>query len=335
MKTISIFIGADISKESVDFLEKKNQNHFHSKCTNHLKPLKKHINATIKKHPDANIYLAMENTGRYNWPLYLAIKGLDIKVFVIPALHLKRSMGLTRGKNDKIDAMRIADYLELHHQRLDQWKAPREVISKVTLLLSNRSSTMNMIRQLKCQLNEIEYLKKNAGLKITTQSYKGLISKLEQTIKQIEKSIQDIINKDDLLKEAFDLITSVPGVGKVLAWYTLVKTNEFKYIQDPRKLASYAGVVPYEFSSGTSIKKKSRVSFYADKKLKSLLHMGAMRAVQLEGELKSYYNRKVEEGKNKMSVLNAVRNKLIHRIYAVMKNKRAYMKNYKNHLVLS
>lgn len=335
MKTSLIFIGADISKESIDFIEKKNQDAFHFKCTNHLKSLKKYFKVTIKKYPDAIIYLAMENTGRYNWPLYLAIKDQDIKVFVIPALHLKRSMGLTRGKNDKIDATRIADYLELHYNKLDQWKAPREVITQITLLLSNRSSTMNMIRQLKCQLNEMEYLKKNAGLKITTQSYKGLIGKLEQTIKQIEKSIQNIVNQDDLLKEAYKLITSVPGVGKVLAWYTLVKTNEFRYIQDPRKLASYAGVVPYEFSSGTSIKKKNRVSFYADKKLKSLLHMGAMRAVQLEGDLKSYYNRKVEEGKNKMSVLNAVRNKLIHRIYAVMKNKRVYQKNYKNHLVLS
>lgn len=335
MKTSLIFIGADISKVSIDFIEKKNQDYFHSKCTNHLKPLKKYFKATIKKYPDTIIYLAMENTGRYNWPLYLAIKDLDIKTFVIPALHLKRSMGLTRGKNDKIDAIRIADYLELHHQKLDQWKAPREVISQITLLLSKRNSTMNIIRQLKCQLNEMEYLKKNAGLKVSTHSYRGLISKLEQTIKQIEKSIQDIVNQDNSLKEAFDLITSVPGVGKVLAWYTLVKTNEFRYIQDPRKLASYAGVVPYEFSSGTSIKKKNRVSFYADKKLKSLLHMGAMRAVQLEGDLKSYYNRKVEEGKNKMSVLNAVRNKLIHRIYAVMKNKRVYQKNYKNHLVLS
>lgn len=335
MKTSLIFIGADISKESIDFVEKKNPENLHVKCTNHVKSLRKYMKGMIRKNPNAIIYLAMENTGRYNWPLYLSLRGLDIKTYVIPALHLKRSMGLTRGKNDKVDATRIADHLELHYKKIDQWKAPREVISQITLLLSNRSSTMNMIRQLKCQLSEMEYLKKNAGLKISTQSFKGLIIKLEQTIKQLEKSIQNIINQDDLLKEAYGLITSVPGVGKVLAWYTLVKTNEFRYIQDPRKLAAYAGVVPYEFSSGSSIRKKNRVSFYADKKLKSLLHMGAMRAVRLEGDLKSYYNRKVEEGKNKMSVLNAVRNKLIHRIYAVMKNKRVYEKNYENHLVLS
>ena len=70
---------------------------------------------------------------------------------------------------------------------------------------------------------------------------------------------------------------------------------------------------------------------FADREMKSLLHLAAMSAIRLNNELRTYYRRKVGEGKNKMSVLNAVRNKIVHRIFAVVKNQTMY----KNDLVLS
>ncbi len=113
---------------------------------------------------------------------------------------------------------------------------------------------------------------------------------------------------------------SVPGVGEILCWNFLVKTNEFKSITDPRKFACYSGVSPFENSSGTSIFGRNRVSVFADKSMKKLLHMGALSAIRLENDLAIYYRRKVEEGKNKMAVLNALRNKIIHIIFALIKN---------------
>ena len=124
---------------------------------------------------------------------------------------------------------------------------------------------------------------------------------------------------------------SVPGVGKVLCWHLLARTEGFSIIDNPRKLACYAGVVPFEHQSGTSIYKKPKVSYYADKTLKSLLHLGAMSAIRCKNDLRVYYLRKVSQGKNKMAVINAVRNKIIHRVYAVIKNE----KIYKNYLVTS
>lgn len=158
-----------------------------------------------------------------------------------------------------------------------------------------------------------------------------MVKEIKSQILVIEKEIDGLISSDAELKERFDQMTSVIGVGKVLAWNMLIKTNEFKSINNPRKLACYAGVVPFDFQSGTSIYKRPRVSVMADKTLKKLLHLSAMRVIQIKGELQTYYQRKVAEGKNKMSILNAVRNKIIARICAVVNNRRIF----ENRLLLS
>ena len=85
---------------------------------------------------------------------------------------------------------------------------------------------------------------------------------------------------------------------------------------------------PVRYRSGTSIRGKTRVSHQARKRLKSLFHLGAMSVIRGPGELQDYYQRKVAEGKNKMLVLNAIRNKLIHRVYAVVRQGKKYDKNY-------
>lgn len=102
----------------------------------------------------------------------------------------------------------------------------------------------------------------------------------------------------------------------------------FEAIDDPKKLACHAGVAPFEHSSGSSVRGKTRVNHQARKSLKTLLHLAAMSALQVDGELRDYYLRKVAEGKNKMLVINALRNKLIHRVCAVVKRGEKYDKNY-------
>jgi len=93
-------------------------------------------------------------------------------------------------------------------------------------------------------------------------------------------------------------------------------------------MACYAGVAPFEHRSGTSVRSRTRVSHLANKPLKSLLHMAALSAMQYNKDLQAYYERKVAEGKSKMLVINAVRNKLITRIFACIRDNRKYQENY-------
>ena len=126
----------------------------------------------------------------------------------------------------------------------------------------------------------------------------------------------------------YGLITSVSGVGQIVAINTLVVTNEFKQIVNPKEMACNCGVVPFKYDSGKSVRSKAKVSHRANRPMKVLFHLAAMSAISSDGELKNYYLRKVEEGKNKMAVINAVRNKIIHRIFACVRNQRKYEKKY-------
>ena len=133
-------------------------------------------------------------------------------------------------------------------------------------------------------------------------SLKALLSDL----KGVETAIKQLITDDPTLKALFELVTSIPGVGQVVATELILASDEFKAIDDPKKLACHAGVAPFEHSSGSSVRGKTRVNHHARKSLKTLLHMAAMSALQVPGELQEYYQRKVKEGKNKIRTADAV-----------------------------
>ena len=125
----------------------------------------------------------------------------------------------------------------------------------------------------------------------------------------------------------YKLIKTVPGIGHLTAVYIICCTNNFASKISGKQLASYAGVVPFEHSSGISIKGKNRVHKMANKDLKKMLHLCALTAIKYYPEFKQYFDRKKAEGKNGMLVLNAIRNKLVLRVVAVVNNKTAYVDN--------
>src|SRR5699024_1377439 len=140
-----------------------------------------------------------------------------------------------------------------------------------------------------------------------------------------EKAIQGIIESNREINDLYDLVTSVTGVGKVTTWYLLAFTTGFTKFDTWRQFASYSGIAPFQKSSGTSIRGKTKVSNLANKKIKSLLELCAKNAIQHSPEMRKYYHRRVESGKNKMSTINIIRNKLVARIFAVVKRGTPYV----------
>ena len=150
------------------------------------------------------------------------------------------------------------------------------------------------------------------------------IKALEKDIEKVEMIIKDLIKNNEELNEVYTYTTSVKSVGFVAASYLLVYTNGFTRFTSSKQIASYCGIAPFEYSSGTSIKGRTRGHHMANKDPKSILHMCAISALASNEEMKLYFKRKVDEGKNKMLVIIAVRNKILARVFSCVKNKKMY-----------
>jgi transposase len=315
-------VGVDVSNATLDICVSNQQGQHSFVINNEVKAISKFF-----KSYKEDLLIGMENTGRYNWALYEALKESAHQIYVVSPLHLKKSMGLVRGKTDKIDAIRIAAFIKKNHTELPQWKPTTQAIQILKVLLTERNSRIKAKRQLLKQ--QYDYAKmKHLGidkylLKLNEQQLALICKQMDG----IEHDIESLIKADEQMNHQAQLIRSVPGAGKVLCWMILAKTENFQTITGPRKMACYSGVVPFANQSGTSIRGKNRVSSYADKAIKTTLHLAAMSAIRLNNDLRQYYLRKVAEGKNKMSILNAIRNKIIHRIFAVVKNQIPYKHN--------
>jgi transposase len=311
-------VGIDVSSATLDICITSNQGQQSFIISNDVKSICKFFSSY------QGCIIGMENTGRYNWALYESLKETAHRVFVISPLHLKRSIGLVRGKNDKIDAIRIAAFIKKNYTELPQWQPSSLAIQKLRILLAERNSRIKTRTQLLRQQHDYEKMKHLGIDKYLMKLNEEQLAFISKQLLLLEKDIELLIKADEQLDSQSRLIRSIPGVGKVLCWMMLAKTEGFQVITEPRKMACYSGVVPFANRSGTSVNGKYRVSSYADKAIKATLHLAAMSAIRLKNDLREYYLRKVAEGKNKMCVLNAVRNKIIHRIFAVIKKQLPY-----------
>lgn len=320
-------IGADISKKRIDLVHHQTTTHLvienNTVGFRRLFKWLKELGISIN-----DLVVVMEHTGYYSYKLEQCLHQKSVRFAKIAALEIKRSMGLTRGKSDKIDAKRIARY---GMEKLDvlRFTQPTSlVIQELKHLFTTRDMLTRHNRAYQCYFSELAdavgVSKTNTSLKLINLCYK----ETEQKLKSIDRKIMELIESDEALHTNFCLLTSLKGVGLVLATAVLIATDNFTRFTDARKFACYCGTAPFEHSSGTSIKGKTRVSHLANKGIKSLLEMAARSAIQHDKELKAYYKRRVDEGKNKTSTLNIVRNKLITRMFAVIKRQTPYVEDY-------
>lgn len=330
MKNFKFFIGVDVSKETLDFtlvINAKAELHMQTKNTEKdidlfFKTVSKRFNI-VKE----DTICCMEHTGCYTAILlnYLSKKGIN--TWLESAVEIKYSLGLQRGKNDKVDSKRIAMYAFKNKHLVKLWSAPRKEILQLKKLHSMRNKLKMALTNISKAYSEQKFMEKDI-FKLIKESAKHSVNAIKQDIEKVEKAIYDIVRNDKQLWHLFKLITSVKGVGTITACNILIYTNEFKSINDPKKFACYCGVAPFEHSSGSSVLGKTRVSNMANKDMKTYLHMAALAAAHYKGELQDYFHRKVAEGKNKMAVINAIRNKLIHRVFACVRDNRPYQNTW-------
>ena len=224
-----------------------------------------------------------------------------------------------------MDATKIALYGYRLKDEIIPDKMPSNMIMALKSLLSLRERLVKQRAGYKASLREQKrvLIKKDNRVLLGTQE--KMIVYFSKQINNVEKEMASIIKEDDGLNEIYDLIVTVKGVGPQTALFLIVYTNAFTKFKNARKFASYCGIAPFPNSSGTSIRGRTKVSHLANKRIKSLLDLCAKSSIQFNPEMKRYYDRRVEKGKNKMSTINIIRNKLLARIFAVVERKTPYV----------
>ena len=327
MKNYSLIIGVDISKSKLDIIgiDSNSKLLLSHKILENKKPKIKSLLVKIAKQFEKNsILVVFENTGIYGAILITILDELKIDYSELSALEVYRSSGIKRGKSDKSDALVIAKYAITNKFKIKLSSPDKQYISKLKLLYTQREKIVKAIKLFESNKENKNFIT-NSMLKDIVKSNKSIIANLKKNLKVVNSQIIEIINGEHALKTNHKLIQSIPGVGPQTATYLLIVTKNFTCFKDARKLACYSGVAPFPYQSGSSIRGRNKVSHLADKKLKSLLNMCALSTKKHDYEIKNYYEKKVEEGKNKMLVLNNVRNKLLTRIFAVIKRQQPYI----------
>ncbi len=281
----------------------------------------------MKKVIYENTLLVLENTGLYHRLIWSFCSKKNIPIYIGNAAHIKWSFGIARGKNDKIDSIRLCQYAFKHFDEIKLTPVLNPVLLQLKDLMTARSKMVTQLNSIKTYLKELKNINDPVVQKTLEQAHQTALVGMTASIKVLEANISATISANESLKLNYDLLITVPGIGHLTAVYMICCTNNFINKPSGKQLACYAGVVPFEHSSGISVKGRTRVHQMANKDLKKLLHLCALTAIQYYPEFRNYYDRKKQEGKHSMSILNAIRNKIVLRAAAVVNNRKAYVNN--------
>ena len=330
-------IGVDVSKKTLDvalYRGKVDWNDGHIKVDNNVsgyKELKKWLR--LKNAEKSRLRICMEATGLYTQDFRSGLEQEGIAYYIVdpkrmhhfaPPLSIK---GIRQTKTDKADAFRIAIYCSLFHDSMEPSRLPSVAYFKLKRLLAERRQYVKQSVLYKQQLSDISiYDTVSSRMRKEKE-----VENLKDDIRQTDKEMKSIIDSDPAIKRNYDLLTSIIGVGIVVAATTIVLTENFTTFTNPRKYASYIAIAPFPHESGTSVRGATRVSKQGFRQAKADLSVSVLNAITHDAELREYWQRKKAEGKHTGVILNAVKFKMVLRMFAVVKRGKPYVntKGYK------
>jgi len=331
MKKINV--GIDISKEKLNLCYQMDLKTIREEeIANDVKLIKKAIMEACKSFSVTieDVLVCAEYTGRYIYPLTVACQEIGAFLWLDDPTRIKNSMGLTRGKNDTIDAARIAEYAYRYGDKAVRYAIPHTALVSMKSLLSDREFLLTDKKRYQAQLSDQKTYMAPADYKHKSRRWKDVINAIEKQILAIDEEIDSLITADPVLSRQKELLVSIDGIGERIAINMIAITGGFTRFQNARQFCSFAGLTPYKYDSGSSVRSKAKTSKRANQTMKALLHLSAVCAAthMKEGEYKDYYERKLKEGKHVMCVMNVIRAKLVHRMFSVIRRDTPYTKQY-------
>ena len=335
-----LFVGIDFSKEKIDvaiiFAEGLTEtsmrvsNEFKNSVSGYKQLVKWVENSSNETEPSLWLFCG-ENTGDYSKPLCNFLYGRGFDMWLENAKSIKDASGIRRLKSDRADANMIAEYAMRNYDKAIIYEPLSESLSQLRELFLYRQMVVRhrcsfQVRRGEKRLN----MEKSPVKTMISQSGRHIVTELNKEIEKIDKRIAELIDSDDELAQVFTIVTSIPGIGTQNAVCLMVYTNNFRRFNfDSRKIACYYGIAPFGRDSGTSVHTDPHVHYMANRQIKAMLSQAALSAARFNPVIASYYSRLIAKGKKRQIVLNNVKNKLVHIVTAMVRNKQLFDKDYK------
>ena len=336
----NLFIGIDFSKEKVDvaviFAEGLVEtsvrvfNEFKNSVSGYKQLVKwvdKNANGI-----DSSLWLFCgENTGDYSKPLCNHLYGKGYDMWLENAKSIKDASGIRRLKSDRADAAMIAEYAMRNHDKAVVYEPLSESLAQLREYYLYRQMLVRHRCSFEARRGEKRLMmEKSAAKTVIAQSGKHIISELNKEIAKINKKIASLIESSDELSEVYKIVTSVPGIGTQNAVCLMVYTDNFRrFNYDARSIACYYGIAPFGKDSGTSVHVDPHVHYMANRHIKAMLTQAALAAVRFNPIIAQYYQRLIGRGKKMPVAMNNVKNKLLHIVTSMVKNKQVYKPEYR------
>ena len=326
------FIGIDFAKVKFDAVILRrgelNCEGIHSTFENNEKGYKRLVRwakVHASKQTDEILFCG-ECTGVYSKLISDLLAKNGLSIWLENPLQIKRSLGIKRGKNDKQDAHDIAEYAARHEDKARLHSAPSPEMEALSLYFSSYKSWVELKHKLQCTLKAHRIAgADNTFFKPEIKKEEKELKHVNEKIKELKQKIEEIAKQCPEIKENYDILTSMKGIGPINAIALILVTDNFmRFDYDARRICSYYGVAPFEHTSGSSINGKPHVSHLADSYLKSLISEAALCAMCHCPAITKYAKRLREKGKHKSIILNNCKNKMLHILMAMVKHKTKY-----------
>ncbi|MBE9095901.1 IS110 family transposase [Tychonema sp. LEGE 07203] len=273
----------------------------------------------LKQQSVVELHAGRSATSIYGETLAEFLYGEGFQVSTVNSARVKwfAKSELLRTKTESVDAALFARFCAAMKPSL--WTPTAPKVKELQALLRRLESVTEMIAS---EQNRLETARPNVA--VLTQEHLDYL----QQQQLIKKLISDHFNQHQHLKQQRELLTSIPGIGDLIASILLAEIGDVSDCDNARQLAAYAGLTPSERSSGTSVKGKTRLSCTGNVRLRKALYMPAVVEMRHNPLLKAMSDRLLGRGKVKMQVIGALMRKLVHLAFGILKFQKPFDPNY-------
>jgi transposase len=322
-----VILGIDVSKDKLDVALLQEEHCLHKVITNNPKGFEQ-LGHWLKNRKTGEVHACLEATGQYGDAVarYLYQEGHQVSVVNPARIKAYATSQLSRNKTDKSDAVLIARFCEKEGPPL--WTPPPESFVILQALIRRLQDLQDMRQQ------ERNRLKSGVTTHQVVQDLNEHVAYLDKQIANLLKEIHDHIDKNPDLKQQRDLLVTIPGIAELTAARLLGEIRNISEFENAPQLAAYAGLTPNQRISGSSVRRKSRISKTGNANLRTCIYMPAIVAWKHNPIIHAFCERLKNNGLKNMEIVVAAMRKLLHLVYGILKSGKPFDPLFLDHQVL-